>query len=354
MSYDLMRYMEVPCSLCTFCNITVNGEPWGLYLALEDTDDSFLARNYGLDNHVEAYKPESMDFGGGGGPGGAPGGDFAPPMGPGGGAFSQPGEMPDFSQFPDPPDFSQMPEMPQMPGGFPGGGPGGMDGGVSLQYTDDDPESYSQIFDNNIMKIKDKDKTRLIESLKSISEGEDLEDCIDVDEVLRYAACNVFLVNLDSYFSMMGHNYILVEDRGKLSMLPWDYNLSFGTHENLSSSKAVNYPIDTVFHNVTPEQRPLISKLLEQEEYRERYHQCLRQIAGDYVGSGRFAEAFQAGYPVLIRFGELRAESVLGQLEGTIPAEQALQTGSDALVDASALDLELLGSMGMGRRPWGE
>ena len=365
MSYHLMRYMEVPCSLCAYCKITVNGEPWGLYLAMEDVDDSFLARNYGIDNQIEAYKPESMDFGGG--PGGGPGGgNFGMPGGP-------PEEMPDFTEMPAPPDFSQMKEMPAPPGGgFPGGG---MSGGVSLQYTDDDWESYYQIFDNSITKIKDRDKERLIESLKAISEGRDLEAYIDVDEVLRYTACNVFLANLDSYFSTMGHNYILTEDRGRLSMLPWDYNLSFGTHENLTSSQAVNYPIDTVFHNVSAEERPLISKLLEVEEYRDLYHRYLRQIAADYIDSGLFAQtiydtavlidplvqedstsfgghdAFLAGCPALALYGQLRAESVLGQLDGTIPSEQALQAESESLIDATGLDLSLLGSMNIGKHP---
>ena len=48
--------------------ITVNGEDWGLYLAVESVEDSFLERNYGT-NHGELYKPDSMGMGGGRGNG---------------------------------------------------------------------------------------------------------------------------------------------------------------------------------------------------------------------------------------------------------------------------------------------
>ena len=153
--------------------------------------------------------------------------------------------------------------------------PGGMDGGrngVDLKYIDDNADSYSNIFDNSITEADDTDKQRLIESLKKISSGEELETCIDTDEVLRYLACNVFLVNLDSYLSSTCHNYILTENNGKLSMLPWDYNLSFGSYQSQNANSAVNYAIDTVFNGVSAEDRPIISKLLEKEEYREKYH----------------------------------------------------------------------------------
>lgn len=33
--------------LCSYGYITVNGSDWGLYLAVEGVEDSFLRRNYG-------------------------------------------------------------------------------------------------------------------------------------------------------------------------------------------------------------------------------------------------------------------------------------------------------------------
>ncbi len=361
--------MNVPSSLCTFANISVNGEHYGFFLAIEDADDSYLERLYGAENTVKAYKPEGMDMNE------RPDGDF--PQMPDGQNFPEKTENSDFPQRPDGQNFPERPENGNFPDKMDGGKmPGGMDGGrngVDLTYIDDNAESYSNIFDNNLNKITDEDKQRLIASLKKISEGEDLESVINVDELLRYIACNVFLVNLDSYLSSNCHNYILTEANGQLSMLPWDYNLSFGTYQLHDASSAVNYAIDTVFNGVSKEERPIIAKLLENETYREKYHEYLRQIAEKYVQSGTFEKTlervtalidsyvkedttsfcsyddFTAGTAALKLFMNLRAESVLGQLSGTIPSVSEDQKDSSALVDASALDLTKLGTMKMGR-----
>ena len=258
----------------------------------------------------------------------------------------------------------------------PGNGGNGMNGGslgVNLVYSDDEISSYSNIFDNAITDVDEEDEARLIETLKAISEGENLEDYINVDEVLRYAAVNVFLVNLDSYFSNMGHNYCLYEDDGQLSMIPWDYNLSFGTYNSSNASDAINYAIDTVFSGVSAEDRPIIGLLLENEEYLERYHEYLSELA-EYVTSGQFEEkvdtissvidsyvqndttsfegydAFKTGVEAIKTFASLRAESVSGQLDGSIPSTEEEQADSDALIDASALALSDLGTMGGGNR----
>ncbi|MEA4964557.1 MAG: CotH kinase family protein [Oscillospiraceae bacterium] len=293
-----------------------------------------------------------------------------------GGMQSPGGQESSDSQTNDSNEAPQMSDGENTGGGMqnPGSGGNGMDGGslgVDLVYTDDEISSYSNIFDNAITDVKEEDEARLIETLKAISEGENLEDHINVDEVLRYAAVNVFLVNLDSYFSNMGHNYCLYEDGGQLSMIPWDYNLSFGTYNSSSASDAINYAIDTVFSGVSAEDRPIIGLLLENEEYLERYHQYLSELA-EYVTSGQFEEkvdtissvigsyvqndatsfdgydAFKTGVEALKTFASLRAESVSGQLNGTIPSTEEDQVGSDALIDTSTLDLSDLGTMGGG------
>ena len=60
-------------------------------------------------------------------------------------------------------------------------------------------------------------------------------------------------------------------------------------------------------------------------------------------------EEFEAGMEALREFCALRAESVRGQLRGTIPSTSAGQTeDSSALVDASHITLSDMGSMGGG------
>lgn len=63
--YDMYRFLGADASLYNYAKISVNGEYWGVYLALEAVEDSFLLRNYGVQDG-ELYKPESMDMGGGG------------------------------------------------------------------------------------------------------------------------------------------------------------------------------------------------------------------------------------------------------------------------------------------------
>ena len=65
LAYTLMGEFGVDAPLCSFVYITVNGEDWGLYLAVEAIEYSFLERNYG-NGYGDLYKPDSMSFGGGG------------------------------------------------------------------------------------------------------------------------------------------------------------------------------------------------------------------------------------------------------------------------------------------------
>ena len=45
---------------------------------------------------------------------------------------------------------------------------------------------------------------------------------------------------------------------------------------------------------------------------------------------------------------ELRGQSIQGQLDGTIPSTEEAQRDSDALIDASDLDVSVMGPMNMG------
>jgi hypothetical protein len=135
----------------------------------------------------------------------------------------------------------------------------------------------------------------------------------------------------------------------------------------------VNFPIDTPISGVSMEDRPLLNKLLEVDEYMERYHEYLRQIVEGYFESGLYEsliheldakindyvkndvsafythEQYEASLPHLIELGRLRAESIKGQLDGTIPSTSSGQAADrSALIDASGINLSALGSMGGG------
>ncbi|MGN1351166.1 MAG: CotH kinase family protein, partial [Anaerovoracaceae bacterium] len=74
--YDMFQYLGADASLYNYAEISVNGNYWGVYLALEAVEDSFMLRNYGTSNG-ELYKPENLD-GGGGQKQGMPEGGAAP------------------------------------------------------------------------------------------------------------------------------------------------------------------------------------------------------------------------------------------------------------------------------------
>ena len=324
LGYQLMAAAGAAAPLCSYVWITVNGEDWGLYLAVEGVEESFLLRNYGTD-YGELYKPDSMEMGGGRGSGGGFGG-----RGGMGGMPSDMGEppedmggMPDMSEMPEMgeiPDMGEVPEMGEMPeiGGGMGGGMMGGSSDVLLVYTDDDYDSYANIFDNAKTDVSNADKDRLIDALQALG-----------------------------------------EDGGLLSMLPWDYNLAFGGFMGSSDAEAlVNWSIDDPTSDGDTESRPMLAWIFESEEYTELYHAAFAEFIESVFTSGEFErlfddtvelispyvergptkfctyEEFELGAETLREFCLLRAESIGYQL-----------AGEDVTVDASGLDISAMGSM---------
>ena len=376
LTYTMMAEFGAAAPLCSFVYITVNGEDWGLYLAVEGVEDSFLERNYGSD-YGELYKPDSMSFGGGRGNGkdfnmddfmnreesgngeeAAGGNSFDPST-----MFG--GEMPDMGNF----DFSQMPGAEQgeadseSRGGFSFGGMGGFGMGssdVKLQYIDDNLSSYSNIWNNAKTDITEADQVRLIESLKKLSAGEDIESVVDVERVIRYFVVHNYVCNGDSYTGSMIHNYYLYEEDGQLAMLPWDYNLAFGTFQGGSGQSTVNTPIDAPVSGGSGEDRPMWSWILSDESYTEQYHQYFAEflnkvdvqaiidsaydLIGPYVEKDPTAfytyEEFETGVETMRQFCLLRSESISMQLAN------GETTSNMGYADASGLMLSDMGSMG--------
>ena len=223
---------------------------------------------------------------------------------------------------------------------------------VKLQYIDDDPDSYANIFDNAKTDISEADEQRLIASLKKLSAYEDLEDVLDTDEVLRYFVVHNFVVNGDSYTGSMIHNYYLYEQDGKLAMIPWDYNLAFGTFQSNDADSAVNDDIDAVLSD-----RPMQAWIFSDEAYTAEYHALFAEfletvdwgaiideaytLIAPYVEKDptKFctAEEFETGAAALRTFCQLRSEAVAAQL-----------AGEETAVDASGLTLSDMGTMNNG------
>lgn len=441
LTYQMMDKFGVAAPLCSYAYITVNGEDWGLYLAVEAVEESFLQRNYGS-NYGDLYKPDSMSFGGGRGngkdfdmsdfmdqqedgdtsdinnsmPNNMPGGrgNNGAMTPPNGNSNEESGTTDGDKSFPnnmmggfgnrnfsideetvrnvfeelglddsvlDELDFDNLTlediqealfsfdeeimqsvieslmgsgnmEMPDM-GGF--GGMGSSD--VKLQYIDEDPESYANIFDSAKTNVTEADQNRLIESLKQLSEYENLDEVVNVEDVLKYFVIHNYVVNGDSYTGSMIHNYYLYEENGQMSMIPWDYNLAFGTFQGGSASSSVNDDIDEALSD-RPMQAWIFSDEIYSQQYYRLYAQMIEQIdvqgiidnarelIEPYVEKDPTAfctvDEFEVGVKTLKEFCSLRTESVKLQLSGSMDT-----------VDTGDLNLSDMGTMGNGMGGFG-
>lgn len=422
LTYTLMNEFSVDSPLCSYVYITVNGKDWGLYLAVEGVEDSFLKRNYGSD-HGELYKPDSSSLSGGRGNGKefdgnpfekgenaasgsnqsdtkidttegsdstkAPDGSTPPEMNGGNqGVGMNPFEKGESaasgsnqsntktdttegSDLTKAPDGSAPPEMNGRGkgGGF-GGGAGMGSADVKLQYIDDELDSYSNIWNNAKTKGTEADQKRLVESLKKLSNAEELESVVEIEEVIRYFVVHNYVCNGDSYTGTMVHNYYLYEEDGRMSMIPWDYNLAFGTFQGGNAQSTVNTSIDFPVSGGFGEDRPMWNWILSDESYTELYHQYFAefldtvdlqsiidnayQLIAPYVEQDPTAfytkEEFEQGVQTLKEFCSLRSESISMQLEEGETTEEM------DYVDASGMTLSDMGSMnnGMGREGGGQ
>ena len=215
----------------------------------------------------------------------------------------------------------------------------------------------------------------MIQALKVLSTGKDLETAVDVDEVLRYFVVQTFVVNLDSYLGKNGHNYFLYEEDGILSILPWDYNLAFATYSLgmpdpiNDATLYVNYPIDTPASGEVMKNRPLYHNVMKNNAYFHRYHQYWREFLG-FFESGEFEqlvedtqamidpyvkkdptafcsyEDYLLGVDTIREFCLLRAQSASKQLDGIIPSTIAGQMENpETFVDASHIWLPDMGEI---------
>ena len=312
LTYDMMRYMQVPTPLCSYVWVMVNGTPWGLFLAIEEPEEAFARRNFG--NHYgQLYKPEYRKL-----------------------------------------DAENA--------------------DVDLRYVDDNPSSYENIFRKAKFDVTKADQMRLIQSLKILSDGENLTSAVNIDEVLRYFAVQVFVLNLDSYIGSTGHNYFLYEENGILSILPWDYNLAFGTYclgmtnPIKDPNIIINYPVNTPWKGEDMLKRPLFHNVMKNDTYFSQYRAYMQQFIREYMNDKRCEnkivktfkmiapyvkedpmafcryEDFVTAADTLLMICKLRAESIQGQLDGKYPATLASQAKNpDAGVYASHINIADLG-----------
>ncbi|AMO84212.1 Inner spore coat protein H [Solibacillus isronensis B3W22] len=329
-SYELMEQLGIVTPAHSYVKVLVNGEYYGLMLAVEEIGEAFAKTNFGSTEGF-IFKPE---------------GD-----------------------------------------------------GSDLAYKSDDTDDYAGIFDEVKMNKKTAEKnSNIINMMKEISEGD--TSSVNIDEAARYFALNTALVSMDSYQGSFKHNYYLYEDEnGQFSVIPWDYNMSFGgfgggggrpdgqvnadtgqnneaqteeptnnppqinggmggggmmLNETIITESNINFSITEPVSGTTVDARPLLKIILENEEARALYDGYLEKIAAEILTEqnvlaittklqdllqeaveedpSKFAttEQFLAGVSgeqSLPEFAKQRSESILKQLAGEIEGVSGAGSG---------------------------
>lgn len=436
LSFELMNEIGVPSSLYNFAVISVNGEYWGMYLALEGYSNSFCERVYGNDdgnlynvkmvNGIGDEKDKMPQQGGEAtsdnetampeNNSSSMSENNAPPSGGFNSSLPDGFNLDDYIEKSAQEGFNltqylqdlglteadfNIPENKEMDledvldmmtaiksgdfawqnmpqGGGMGGGMGASSTGGTLVYTEDEISSYPSIFENAVFNhTTEEDNQKVLEAIKALNNGENIDTYFNVDEILRYLAAHTILCNYDSYSSSMAQNYYIYESEGVLSILPWDYNLAFGGFQAQDATSVVNWAIDTPVYGVEMEDRPLINQLLSNEEYLAKYHEYLQEMVDGYLSdiSSRIDtiiskidsyvetdptafisyDEFQKAVDTLKTFMKLRTESIKGQLDGRIPATtQEQNNDTTALIDASSITLSDMGTQGGDENKGGE
>jgi len=206
LAYSLFARTEgVHAPLATFAKLTVNGEYYGLYLAVEGIDDSFLKRSFG-DNDGNLYEADK------------------------GSAF-----------------------------------------------VDADTSTFS--LENG----KDTSFSKLTALYNALSTGDGIDAVLDTESVLRYAAVIDVICGQESYLGEKAENFYLYErSDGRLSIIPWDLKMSFGTDRSLRKteyqidSEMIKFSVTAPYFGVEAADRPLVGKLLEDAELSAKYLSYVR------------------------------------------------------------------------------
>lgn len=267
----------------------------------------------------------------------------------------------------------------------------------NLAYTGDNIENYTEI--TNYAKVKGGEASmwRIVAALKSVEEGKNIDEHVDIESVMKYMALQTIVVNYDCMTGLNEQNYYLREADGKISLIPWDYNLAWGGYpeddENMEgedllgqapemtlpadagkrnkeeTSRVVNFPIDTPFL-ADVSKRTFFMNLLADKKYKERYYHYLNVLCNEYIKGGEFAktlstieneigklagteanafytnEQFHKAKQTLKLVLERRAASVLGQIEGTIPSTwEGQKAESQKLIKSDDINLQDLGGI---------
>ncbi|MBO7335366.1 MAG: CotH kinase family protein, partial [Lachnospiraceae bacterium] len=238
-AYYLISHMGLPCSQYGLTKLSVNDKYYGVYFMVEAFDYSILEQYYGKKR----------------------------------------GELGRFLTKPIGTDLEYN-DIARDPG----------------VLWDHDEDTYKDIEEDVPMALES------IKKLNALSNGKDFDGnaidvnsseyvdllgtVLDLDEVLRYFAVHSFLVQTDNMFTVQ-HNYGLYCDpEGRLVVIPWDYDLSYGTYFPSTAENTANYDVDIMYNMYVSWQDydnseysaetyagfPLFNVIYQNDELMKQYH----------------------------------------------------------------------------------
>ena len=265
-----------------------------------------------------------------------------------------------------------------------------------LNYTGDDMNDYAEIANYAKVKGGEASMQRVVEALKNVNDGKRMEEYVDFESLAKYMALQSVVVNFDCLTGHSPQNYYLREADGRISLIPWDYNLAWGGYpedeemegEDMleqSQTKAlpsdagkrspeevnrvVNFPIDTPFSGDLS-QRKFFMNLLANEQFKARYYHYLGVLCNKYILGGEFNKTLSSINMKIGKFAgternafytneryfeaqrmlklvlEKRATSILGQMKSEVPSTWGNQkTNPQKLINCNDIDLQVLGGI---------
>ncbi len=147
-----------------------------------------------------------------------------------------------------------------------------------IEYGDDATPSYID---------------KLVEVLNSDSATEaDIESILDVDSVLKAIAVNYVVGNYGGYQGPDPDNFCLLYDNGIISYVEKDYAGAGGNYrKDTGYSKVVE--ADMPLYDASKDKRPLVSKLLAIDKYKNMYLSYVEELYS-YVVEGTIIEEAKA------------------------------------------------------------
>lgn len=159
-------------------------------------------------------------------------------------------------------------------------------GTQGLEYKGDQWDEYAWFEPQS--KPKTSETQRFIEAVKLIHKSDDetfrreIGEYLDIDEVARFLAANVLLANMDSFLTHVHNYYVyLSPSTNKLSLLPWDMDLSMGAFFFAGSPEQLQ---DLSIRHPHVGDNKLLDRLFAWDDFDRQYRQQLKELTETCFG----------------------------------------------------------------------